>query len=113
MKKGFIPAHGADGWQLSNANILSMAAQKASLDLFLEAGMNRLRKKSKLMTGFLEFLLSGLSLGKTSFKIITPRDTEARGAQLSLIFEENGTEVFDGLLFRRSCGLEKTKLTFV
>lgn len=97
MKKGFIAANGADGWQLSNANILSMAAQKASLDLFLDAEIKRLREKSKLMTGLLEFLLDDISASNIGFRIITPKDTDARGAQLSLTFDKNGTEVFDGL----------------
>ena len=42
MKKGFKAMPGAEGWQLSNAPILSMAAYKASVNIFAEAGMARL-----------------------------------------------------------------------
>ena len=72
MKKGFKPMVGSDGWQLSNANILSMAAQKASLDIFLEAGMPKLREKSIKLTGFMEFLLHDILTESNAFKIITP-----------------------------------------
>jgi kynureninase len=57
MRKGFHPMPGAAGWQLSNAQILSFAAHKASLDIFLEAGITNLREKSLKLTGYLEFIL--------------------------------------------------------
>lgn len=94
MKKGFIPAKGADGWQVSNANILSMAAQKASLEIFLEAGITRIRDKSLLLTGYLEFLLNDLSHGLDKFKMITPDNPQNRGAQLSLLFNQEGSAIF-------------------
>ncbi len=71
---------GAEGWQISNAPILSMAALHASLDVFDRAGMGRLREKSLALTGFMERLLDELG----GIEILTPRDTNARGAQLSL-----------------------------
>ena len=94
MKKGFKPTSGSDGWQLSNANILSMAAQKASLELFSEAGIDRIRTKSLQLTGFLEFLLEILSTDTGCFSIITPRDPAQRGAQLSLLFHEKGKGIY-------------------
>jgi kynureninase len=97
MKKGFEPMAGSDGWQLSNANVLSMASQKASLDLFLEAGIDKIRGKSLRLTGYLEFLLDEVSSGKDRFRIITPGKPDERGAQLSLLFSENGTLIFKGL----------------
>lgn len=97
MKKGFKPMAGADGWQLSNANVLSMAAQKASLDIFEEAGINRIREKSLILTGFLEFLLLELAETTSSFSIITPFNPQERGAQLSLLFRKQGRQVFQGL----------------
>ena len=57
MKKGFIPMPGAAGWQLSNAQIFSMAAHKVSLDMFDEVGMEALREKSLQLTAYLEFLI--------------------------------------------------------
>ena len=98
MKKGFKAMKGADGWQLSNANVLSMAAQKASLEIFDEAGINDIRKKSMTLTGYLRFLLQQIAEETGVFKIITPHNPDEHGAQLSLLFSENGMQVFEGLL---------------
>jgi kynureninase len=73
---------GAEGWQLSNPPILSMAAIKASLDMFSEVGMVALREKSMKLTGYFEFLLN--ELNNTSIKIITPTNPSERGCQLSI-----------------------------
>ena len=73
---------GAEGWQLSNPPILSMAAIKAALDLFNEVGMNKLRQKSIKLTGYLEFLIKGLN--HAQIEIITPSDPNQRGCQLSI-----------------------------
>jgi kynureninase len=73
---------GAEGWQLSNPPILSMAAIKASLDMFNEVGMDSLRKKSEELTGYFEFLLNQLNNDK--IKIITPSNPNERGCQLSI-----------------------------
>ena len=73
---------GAEGWQLSNPPILSMAAIKASLDMFNDVGMDALRRKSEQLTGYFEFLINGLNNDK--IKIITPSNPEERGCQLSI-----------------------------
>ena len=73
---------GAEGWQLSNPPILSMAAIKASLELFSEVGMAALRKKSIQLTGYLEYLI--LELQNEHISIITPKDPKQRGCQLSI-----------------------------
>ena len=73
---------GAEGWQLSNPPILSMAAIKASLELFSEVGMPALREKSKQLTGYMEYLI--LELQNEHISIITPKDPEQRGCQLSI-----------------------------
>lgn len=73
---------GAEGYQLSNPPILSMAAIKASLDIFQEVGMDALRKKSELLTGYFEFLINGIDSDR--IKIITPKDPSQRGCQLSV-----------------------------
>lgn len=73
---------GAEGWQLSNPPILSMAAIKASLDLFNEVGMDALRAKSEKLTGYFEFLINEIKNDK--IKIITPSNPEERGCQLSI-----------------------------
>ena len=82
MRNTFDVIPGAEGWQLSNPPILSMAAIKASLDLFNEVGIEKLVKKSKKLTGYFEFLLK--QLGEDTIKIITPQNPEERGCQLSI-----------------------------
>jgi kynureninase len=95
MQKGFKPMEGADGWQLSNVNVLSSAAHLASLEIFAEVGMKALRKKSKLLTGFLEYLLN--SLKTDSVLIITPSNPIDRGCQLAIVENKNGKKIFDAL----------------
>ncbi len=82
MRHEFDPLPGAEGWQLSNPAILSMAAIRASLDLFAEAGFENLRRKSEKLTGFLEFLIDGMQDDRIN--IITPRNPAERGCQLSI-----------------------------
>ncbi len=82
MRHEFDALPGAEGWQLSNPPILSMAAIRASLDVFAEAGMDKLRKKSIMLTGFLEYLIDGLL--DERIHIITPQNPEERGCQLSI-----------------------------
>ena len=86
---------GADGWQVSNVNILSTASHLASLQLFEEAGIEPLREKSIKLTGFLEFLLDQIE--NPFFKIITPRNPDERGCQLSLLFNQKGEDIFNYL----------------
>jgi kynureninase len=95
MPPDFAAIPGAEGWQLSNPSILSAAALRASLDIFDEATMQRLRGKSEQLTGYLEFLLD--QSWSKNFSIITPRDSSHRGAQLSLRLSENGRAVCDAL----------------
>ena len=83
MKNEFRPIPTAEGWQLSNPPILSLAAIRASLDVFRECGgMEPLLEKSKLMGQFLEECLREM-VGDV-VKIITPKD---RGCQLSLMVD--------------------------
>jgi len=95
MPADFQAIPGAEGWQLSNPPILSAAALRASLDIFDEATMQRLREKSESLTGYLEFLLEQGHSSK--FSIITPHDSALRGAQLSLRVSENGRALCDAL----------------
>ena len=85
MQKGFQPMEGADGWQLSNVNVLSTSALLASLEIFQRAGIAALRSKSILLTGFLENLISNIE----GIKIITPADPSERGCQLSMEISGN------------------------
>ena len=82
MRKGFDPIPTAEGWQLSNPPILSMASVKASLDIFAKAGMKNIRTKSEKLTGYLEFLIN--ELNNENITIITPSEPSQRGCQLSI-----------------------------
>lgn len=97
MKKGFLPMPGVDGWQLSNFPILSGAAHLASLEIFQQAGIKNLRKKSLLLTGYLEFLLSEIDPNSKIFTILTPSNPDERGCQLSVYMKQKGKEVFKAL----------------
>jgi kynureninase len=93
MGPEFRPAEGAEGWQLSNPSILSMAPLRASLEIFDEAGIERLRAKSTSLTAYLEFLLHQGASGK--FRVITPTERHWRGAQLSVRMREGGRNIVD------------------
>src|SRR5438105_12759783 len=96
MQQEFIPVPSADAWQVSNPPIFSMAPLRASLSIFDQAGgMEKLRAKAIKLTGYLEFLLN--ELGSKNFTIITPRDTNARGCQLSILAHEHPKELFKEL----------------
>ena len=100
MEPGFKPMYGADGWQLSNAPILGMAAHLASLDIFEEAGMDRIGEKRDVLTAYLEFVIDHISernKDRASFELITPRDKKKRGAQLSIQAKGQGKALFDEL----------------
>jgi kynureninase len=95
MPPDFRPMPGAEGWQLSNPPILSLAPLRASMDIFGEAGMDRLRAKSIRLTSYMEFLLNQNESAK--FSIVTPSEPGRRGAQLSLRIRRRGRELCDGL----------------
>lgn len=83
MGPEFVAREGADGWQLSNPPIMALAPVKASMRIFDTVGMEALRAKSLRLTGYMEFLLDQLPPGRV--KVLTPRDPQRRGAQLSLV----------------------------
>lgn len=82
MRPEFEPRRGADGWQVSNPPILSMAPLLASLAIFDEAGLDDLRVKSERLTDYLLFLID--ARGSRRVEVITPRDPARRGCQVSL-----------------------------
>jgi kynureninase len=82
MRDAFDQLPGAEGWQLSNPPILSMAAIRASVDVFKAAGFDNLINKSKKLTGYFEFLINALN--NPDIKIITPSNPDQRGCQLSI-----------------------------
>jgi kynureninase len=95
MGPEFQPMPGVDGWQLSNPSIVSLAILRASMDIFHEAGIEQLRAKSVVLTGYLEFLLNQNASRK--FSIATPREKERRGAQLSIRVPERGRALCEQL----------------
>ena len=97
LEPEFIPVPSADGWQISNPPIFSMAPLRASLAIFDEAGgMEALRAKSIKLTGYLQFLLE--SAGHSKLTVITPRETDASaGCQLSILVHEHPKELFSKL----------------
>lgn len=100
MEPGFKPMHGAEGWQLSNAPVIGMAAHNASLDIFMEAGMDRIGEKRDVLTAYLEYIIDDITernKEKCRFEIITPRDKTKRGAQLSILAHGQGKALFDQL----------------
>ncbi|PCJ22401.1 MAG: kynureninase [Flavobacteriales bacterium] len=101
MKKGFKPMKSAEAWQMSNAPILSMAAHKAAIDIFDEVGMDKLLKKQKKLSGYLEFVVDDINSSLTdsdkSLEIITPRNWKERGCQVSVIAHGYGKDLFDKL----------------
>ena len=97
MEPLFRPAYGVASWQISNPPVLAAAPLIASLALFQEAGIERLRAKSIELTGFLEFLVERLG---PAARFITPREVNARGCQISIRISgspNRGRKVFERL----------------
>ena len=100
MEPDFDPVHGADGWQISNLPILSLAPYLASVEMFAEVGMDKLIAKRNLITSYLEFVLHEIDkeLEGADFEILTPANQEERGCQLSVYLHGQGRELFEKLM---------------
>jgi kynureninase len=100
MKPGFKPIPTAEGWQVSNAPILLLAAHKASLDIFEEAGMQALLEKSRALTSYLFYILDDINAEQSQkvIEVITPRGDKEHGAQVSMLMHRKGREIFDTLI---------------
>ena len=97
LEPDFIPVASADGWQISNPPIFSMAPLRASLAIFDQAGgIDPLRVKSTKLTGYLEFLLT--EIGSKKFSVITPRDPNGRGCQLSILAHQHPKQLHEELV---------------
>ena len=97
LEPDFVPVASADGWQISNPPIFSMAPLRASLAIFGQAGgIDPLRAKSTKLTGYLEFLLT--ETGSKKFSVITPRDPNGRGCQLSILAHQHPKELHNELV---------------
>ena len=95
MDETFVPIQSAEGWQLSNETVLSMAALKASLEIFEEVGMTDIVKKSRMLTGYLEFMIEQLKSDR--IEIITPIKADERGAQLSIRVLQSDKSLFKAI----------------
>jgi kynureninase len=96
LEPEFVPVPSADGWQISNPPIFAMAPLRASLTIFDDAGgMEVLRAKSIRLTSYLEFLLS--EIGSKKFTVITPRNSDERGSQLSILAHKHPKELLKDL----------------
>lgn len=100
MEPDFDPVNGADGWQISNLPILSLAPYLASVEMFAEVGMKKLIQKRNLLTAYLEFILHEIDreIDGTEFEIITPQNQEERACQLSVYLHGQGRALFEYLM---------------
>lgn len=100
MEPQFDPVQGANGWQVSNLPILSLAPYLASVDMFDEVGMDALIAKRNQLTAYLEFILHQIDdeIDGTEFEIITPSNQEERACQLSVFLHGQGRSLFDYLM---------------
>jgi kynureninase len=97
MKKGFKPINTAEGWQVSTPPILLMAAHKAALDIFDEAGITNLIEKSKRLSDYLIYLINDINSGAAdeAIRVLTP---STKGCQVSLLVMQNPRQIFEQLL---------------
>jgi kynureninase len=97
MDSTFVPMPTAERWQLSNAPVLSMAACRASLEIFAEAGMEALIKKSQQLVSYLEFVIGEINGHRGNcLEVITPE--QGRGCQLSIVAHGYGKTLYGQLL---------------
>lgn len=99
MEPDFEPNHGALGWQSSCTGVLAMAPYLASVHMFEEVGMPALSQKRNLITSYLEFIIEEVAREtKSNLEIITPKNSQERGSQLSVIFHGHGKSLFEFLM---------------
>ena len=98
MENSFTPSPNAEAWQMSTAPMLLLASHNASMDIFKQAGFKNLLSKSKLLSDYLFFVLNEINQPEKRFTILTPRNSNERGCQVSLSVFKNAKAVFDELL---------------
>ncbi|UOK43591.1 MULTISPECIES: kynureninase [Flavobacterium] len=100
MEPQFDPVNGADGWQISNLPVLSLAPYLASVEMFSEVGMDKLIEKRNLLTSYLEFILHEVDkeIEGAEFEIITPSNQDERACQLSVFLHGQGRALFEYLM---------------
>ena len=95
LKSNFVPMQGIEGWQLSNPPIFQLAALRASMEIFDDAGMDKIFSKRDQLTAYLEFCLN--QLPKDYVQILTPKNPKKRGCQLSFRIQGNPSEIVKNL----------------
>ncbi|WP_291274446.1 kynureninase [Flavobacterium sp.] len=100
MEPTFDPVEGANGWQVSNLPVLSLAPYLASVEMFEEVGMEKLIQKRNQITSYLEFILHEIDkeVASAEFEVITPANQNERGCQLSVYLHGQGKELFNALM---------------
>lgn len=99
MPETFVPINSAEAWQLSNAPVFAMAPHRAALDIFDQTTFADRREKAMKLSGYLEFVLDEIAKkNNANFEIITPRNWDERGSQLSVFLHGQGNELFDKLM---------------
>jgi kynureninase len=98
MQNSFTPSPSAEAWQMSTAPMMLLAAHYAALNIFKDAGFENLIAKSKQLSDYLFFVLDTINQPDEKFTILTPRNSNERGCQVSLSFYKNAKAVFDELL---------------
>jgi len=97
MNEDYEPESSAEGWVISNPPVILMDIHLASIKIFKGVGLKKLFSKSKLLTQFLYDGLTSIKDYSNYFEIITPKDHNKRGAQLSLYFFKDAELIFSHL----------------
>jgi len=99
MEPRFEAANGAEGWQISNLPVISLAPYLASVEMFDEIGMEKLIEKRDRITAYLEFILNEIQNEVNgNFEVITPSNPSERACQLSVYLHGEGRNLFDYLM---------------
>jgi kynureninase len=100
MEPNFDAVEGANGWQVSNLPVLSLAPYLATVEMFAEVGMEKLIAKRNVITSYLEFILHEIDkeIPQANFEVITPSNQSERGCQLSVYLHGQGKELFTYLM---------------
>ena len=99
MEKGFKPVMSAEGWQLSTPPMILFACHKAALEIFEEAGLEKLFSKGQQLSNYLLFLLNEINRHSKdkSIEILTPQTETDKGCQVSMLVLKDGIKIFEEL----------------
>lgn len=98
MVPAFTSSNTAESWSISTTPVLLLAAHYAALQIFEAAGFESLVAKSKALSNYLFYTLDHINQPGKKFDIITPRNENERGCQVSISIHQNAKAVFNTLL---------------